>query len=89
MEHCPGVDLFDRIVNNQSKQTMSESKAAVIMRSLFRAINHLHANNIAHRDLKPENIMYQETEESDGTSFQHIKIIDFGLSKQVANLKSH
>lgn len=78
MEYCGGVDLFDRIVKN--KDTFTESKAAEIMKCLFLAINHCHSNNIAHRDLKPENIMYNEDNSTD--SYDSVKIIDFGLSKQ-------
>ena len=43
------------------------------MKQLFRAIGHLHANNIMHRDIKPENIMITDEDE--------VKLIDFGLSK--------
>jgi serine/threonine protein kinase len=43
------------------------------MKSLFKAVNHIHSKGIAHRDLKPENVMYGADE--------RIKIIDFGLSK--------
>ena len=39
------------------------------------AIDHLHKNNILYRDLKPENILIA----SDG----HIKLTDFGLSKEI------
>jgi len=56
------------------------------MKCLFLAINHCHSNNIAHRDLKPENIMYNEDDVVEGMTSaseanEHIKIIDFGLSK--------
>ncbi len=84
MEYCGGIDLFDRIVKN--KDTFTEQRAAQIMKCLFLAINHCHSNNIAHRDLKPENIMYYEDEVVEGMTassetHEHIKIIDFGLSK--------
>ena len=49
----------------------------MIMKKLFRAINHCHASGVVHRDIKPENIMYG----SDG----EIKLIDFGLSKTVSS----
>jgi len=83
MEYCGGVDLFDKIVKN--KDTFTEEKAASIMKCIFLAINHCHSNNIAHRDLKPENIMYEEEHlegSSENLKLEHIKIIDFGLSKQ-------
>ena len=52
LELCSGGDLLDRIVNEKS---FSEQKAALIMRTLFSAINYCHINNICHLDLKPEN----------------------------------
>ena len=48
-------------------------------RKLLKAINHCHSLNIAHRDIKPENILV--TDDGD------VKLIDFGLSKQVKNKK--
>ena len=42
------------------------------MEQIFKAINHLHAQDIVHRDIKPENIMVTENDE--------IRLIDFGLS---------
>ena len=74
MEYCPGGELFEKLTNNREEFT--EQKAAVIMQSLFLAINHCHSNGIAHCDLKPENIMY------DGAD--RIKIIDFNLSYRTA-----
>ena len=39
------------------------------------AIKHMHERGIAHRDLKPDNILVNST-------FEAIKIIDFGVSKR-------
>lgn len=50
-----------------------------MMMKLLKAVNHCHSQNIAHRDIKPENILI--TEDND------LKLIDFGLSKQVKNKK--
>ena len=71
MEYCQGGELFEKLTNNREEFT--EQKCALIMKSLFLAVNHCHSNGITHRDLKPENIMYAGDD--------RIKIIDFGLSK--------
>lgn len=43
------------------------------MAELILALEHLHSKNILYRDMKPENILL----DGDG----HIKLADFGLSK--------
>ena len=70
MEHCPGGELLDRVTN---RSNFNELEASIIMKDIFRAINHCHSLNIAHRDIKPENLMYGED--------SRIKLIDFGLAK--------
>jgi calcium-dependent protein kinase len=45
----------------------------------LKAINHCHSLKIAHRDIKPENILLGEN--------GSVKLIDFGLSKQVKSKK--
>ena len=55
----------------EKKHRLSEKESAHIMKKLFAAINHCHANGIVHRDIKPENIMIDKTGE--------IRLVDFGL----------
>lgn len=47
------------------------------MKKLLRAVNHCHSVGVVHRDIKPENIMYGKDGE--------VKLIDFGLSRNVQN----
>ena len=54
---------------------LSEEQAKNYICEIILAIQHLHKNKILYRDLKPENILIA----SDG----HIKLTDFGLSKEI------
>ena len=73
MEYIDGGELFEKIAA-QKNQVFSEEMAAVFMRKLFSALNHMHAQGVVHRDIKPENIMLTKSDE--------LKLIDFGLSKR-------
>jgi calcium-dependent protein kinase len=74
MELCTGGDLFERITGRSQH---SEAEAAVIMKKLMLALNHMHNCYISHRDLKPENILYAGDE---------IKVADFGISNKFKDL---
>lgn len=73
-EYCEGGELFKKIVDQGG---MDELEACQIMAKLLSAVKFLHDRNICHRDLKPENILFKR--HNDDT----IKLIDFGLSKQL------
>lgn len=71
LEFLKGGDLFTRL----SKEVMfTEEDVKFYLAELALALNHLHKQGIIYRDLKPENILL----DSDG----HIKLTDFGLSKE-------
>jgi protein-serine/threonine kinase len=57
-----------------SKGRFTEDRARFYAAEICLGLGHLHKHNIVYRDLKPENLLL----DADG----HIKICDFGLSKQ-------
>ncbi|KAG6867328.1 hypothetical protein C0993_004334, partial [Termitomyces sp. T159_Od127] len=70
---CTGGELFDRIC---AKGNYYEADAANLVRTIFRAVKHIHDAGIVHRDLKPENLLFRTPEED-----ADIMIADFGLSR--------
>jgi len=76
MELCPNGELFEKMSEHH---TMNENLAALAIEKILRALIHCHKMNIVHRDLKPENIMYDQSGE--------VKLIDFGLAKQIEGTK--
>jgi len=76
MELVPGGDLFDRIVDHGK---FDEIGAAIVIKNMTTALDHMHSQNIIHRDLKPENLLV--TTEANGRDT--VKLADFGLSMRV------
>ena len=70
MDYCPGGNLGNIIKFNDG---LTEEISRLYLAEIILAIEAIHKRSIVYRDLKPENIMIAE----DG----HIKLIDFGLSK--------
>lgn len=81
MEECTGGDLFDHLITNGQ---YTEQEAAVLLRKIISAINHLHHRHICHRDIKPENFLFQSPEK-----LSEVKIIDFGLATKFGEDQMH
>lgn len=77
MELLDGGELYNRVSDNS---WFSEKEASVLIKQLTDAVLYLHTRGIVHRDIKPENVLFK-SKSPDST----IKLIDFGLSKQVTN----
>ena len=75
-ELCPGTDLFTDLEENEFMY--DETKSSIIIRQILEAVSYCHDKGIVHRDIKPDNIMI------DVDSEEAIKLIDFGLSHEVA-----
>lgn len=66
-----GGELFTYL---RKEKQFNETRAKIYAAEIIDALGCLHKNNIIYRDLKPENVLL----DADG----HIRITDFGLSKQ-------
>jgi serine/threonine protein kinase len=71
IDYCPGGDLSLILAQ---MNTFNESQARFYIAELLLAIESLHKIGVLYRDLKPENILLDR----DG----HIKLADFGLSRE-------
>jgi len=74
MEFYGGGVLYGLL---EQKGSFSESESKFIFCEVLLGLEYLHELNIIYRDLKSENILL----DLDG----HIKLIDFGLSKQLTS----
>ncbi|KAL3312010.1 Ribosomal protein S6 kinase alpha-3 [Cichlidogyrus casuarinus] len=76
LEYLRGGDLFSRL---SAEFMFTETDVRFYLSELALALGHLHSLGIIYRDLKPENVLLDEQ--------GHVKIADFGLSKEaiVAN----
>lgn len=74
-----GENLAQRLARQRRLEPVT---AARIARDVARALEAAHAASIIHRDLKPANIfLHQEA----GTSGEVVKVLDFGVSKDLAS----
>ncbi|KAJ1610613.1 S/T protein kinase [Cryptosporidium canis] len=77
MEYMPGGDLMRHLID---LHTFDEETAKFYIAELLLALDYLNSvQGHIHRDIKPDNILL----DLDG----HIKLIDFGLSKQIIQSK--
>lgn len=75
MEYVAGGELFERIVDENFEHT--EPTSARYVQQILEGMRYVHKQNIVHLDLKPENIVCVDT------SGTRIKIIDFGLAREL------
>ncbi|CAD8070349.1 unnamed protein product [Paramecium primaurelia] len=72
LEYCSGGELFFLL---RKVKRMNEEQAFFYFAEICLGMKHLHDKSIIYRDIKPENILI----DFDG----HVRIADFGLSKQL------
>ena len=72
-EYVEGATLRDRLGDGR----FEVGAALEICIQVAGALAKAHAAGVLHRDIKPENVMVDED--------SHVKVLDFGIAKQVAN----
>jgi serine/threonine protein kinase len=77
MELLRGVSLHERI---SSRGALAPGEAVAITQQMLRGIRVVHKQGIVHRDLKPANVMLVP----DDDGHEAVKVLDFGLVKQLA-----
>ncbi|KAI0221640.1 Serine/threonine-protein kinase Sgk2, partial [Massospora cicadina] len=73
IDYVNGGELFFHI---QREKRFSEDRARFYAAEILLALEYLHSKHIIYRDLKPENCLID--------SSGHIRIVDFGMAKEVA-----
>jgi eukaryotic-like serine/threonine-protein kinase len=76
LEYLDGEDLAARL----SRGPLSVADALSIARQIGSALKAAHAADVVHRDLKPGNV-YLLPREMGGEMIDHVKVLDFGISK--------
>jgi serine/threonine protein kinase len=72
MQYVNGMTLRSQI----PVEGMDLERAALILKQIGAALEHVHEQGIFHRDLKPDNIMLQSLKGE-----EHVKVVDFGIAK--------
>ncbi len=81
MEYLDGLTLGEIIARGPS---LPVARTVHLLRQVCAALAEAHGKGLVHRDIKPENIMVCRY----GGIFDHVKILDFGLVKQVSEKHS-
>ena len=71
LEYVSGGELYARM----KQSVLDDAEIRFYLSEIILALNYLHSLGIVYRDLKPENILL----DSEG----HIKLTDFGISKEI------
>jgi serine/threonine-protein kinase len=81
MEYLDGLTVGD-IITRHGHVTVA--RTIHVLRQVCAALAEAHAKGVVHRDIKPENIMVCRY----GGAYDHVKILDFGLVKHIAEKHS-
>ena len=81
MEYLDGLTIGEIVARDGF---LSVPRTIHVLRQVCAALSEAHAKGVVHRDIKPENIMVCRY----GGVYDHVKILDFGLVKHVAEKHS-
>lgn len=81
MEYAAGGEIFNQCVADQD-DAFTEKDVVRLIRQILQGVLYLHRNNVVHLDLKPQNILLTSSK-----PLGDIRIVDFGLSRQVDSIK--
>ncbi|XP_053555162.1 serine/threonine-protein kinase 17A [Bombina bombina] len=81
MEYAAGGEIFNQCVADRD-EAFTEKDVIRLIRQILQGVLYLHRNNVVHLDLKPQNILL-----TSDNPLGDIRIVDFGLSRQVDSIK--
>ena len=90
MEYCNGKNLENLLTEykTRNKEPFPQKLIQYFMRQIIEGIKYLHSLHIIHRDIKLDNILVNFKGGNSDLLSSEIKIIDFGLSKQLTSPSS-
>lgn len=85
-EFCAGGNVYDAI-RRSTWTTLGHLDFVSMSRDVARGVGYLHAMGLIHRDLKSQNLLLNRriTEGAKESQKPHIKVADFGLSRNLAS----
>ncbi|XP_039595853.1 serine/threonine kinase 17a like [Polypterus senegalus] len=81
LEYAAGGEIFNQCVADND-EAFTEKDVIRLVRQILSGVAFLHRSNVVHLDLKPQNILLTSSR-----PLGDIRIVDFGLSRQVDNVK--
>ena len=81
MEYLPGLTLHELV---RQAGPLPPERVVYILRQVCGSLQEAHGIGLIHRDIKPQNIMLCER----GGQWDVVKVLDFGLVKQVADAQA-
>ncbi|KAG6609924.1 AGC protein kinase [Phytophthora cinnamomi] len=79
LELLDGGELLTHLLHEGRQLPLDESLARFYLADVVNAVEYMHTNQVLHRDLKPENMVVCKN------SGGHLKLIDFGTAKNLAD----